>query len=58
MAGFSCEAHRRYRIGEDQKVFGTAPDIVGLGEDVVTTLGRISDSLLVCAGSDCVPYAQ
>jgi hypothetical protein len=28
MAGFSCAAHRRYRIGEDQKVLGTAPDIV------------------------------
>jgi hypothetical protein len=24
MAGFSCDAQRRYRIGEPQNVFGTA----------------------------------
>ena len=28
MAGFSCDAQRRYRIGEPQNVFGTAAAIV------------------------------
>jgi hypothetical protein len=41
MAGFSCAAHRRYRIGEDQKVLGITPDIVrdwvncGVSSDVL-----------------------
>lgn len=28
IAGFSCDAHRRYRIGEPQNVFGTAAAMV------------------------------
>jgi hypothetical protein len=32
IAGFSCDAQRRYRIGEDQKVRGTPADILDKGE--------------------------
>lgn len=30
IAGFSCDAHLKYRIGDPQKFFGIAADMVGV----------------------------
>ena len=55
MAGFSCDAQRRYRIGEPQNVFGTAAamviGIVELEGVDVTSNGGVQWRLMAASGS-------